>query len=75
MPVSYAVEQGGSSMTKNATGEDRRQVQMSVRLPAELAEALERVAASEDRTVSAELRRIIRRHVSEASPALLEGVA
>jgi predicted DNA-binding protein len=49
-----------------APTEEHRQVQMSVRLPADLAEALETVAEQEDRTVSAELRRIIRRHVAEA---------
>jgi predicted DNA-binding protein len=46
-----------------AAEEDRRQVQVSVRVPVEMAEAFERVAASEDRTVSAELRRIMRRHI------------
>jgi len=61
-------------MAGNAAGEDRGQVQMSVRVPAELAEALERVAEREDRTVSAELRRIIRHHVSSSEP-LAQGAA
>jgi len=49
---------------------DDRQVQMSVRVPAELAEALEKVAEREDRTVSAELRRIIRQHVAQVAGAV-----
>lgn len=53
-------------MPQSAAVDDRRQIQMSVRVPVELAEALERVAEKEDRTVSAELRRIIRRHVLDA---------
>ena len=44
---------------------NERQVQLSFRIPADLAAALERVAATEDRTVSAELRRLIRRHVAQ----------
>ncbi len=60
-------------MRRNGAGEDRRQVQVSVRVPVELAEALERVAEKEDRTVSAELRRIIRQHVTGCEP--LRGAA
>jgi hypothetical protein len=45
------------------TDDTDQQVQVSFRISAALAAALERVAASEDRTVSAELRRIIRRHL------------
>ena len=45
--------------------EGNAQVQVSFRIPADLAAALEKVAAREDRTVSAELRRMIRRHVAE----------
>lgn len=48
---------------------------MSVRVPVELAEALEEVAKNEDRTVSAELRRIIRRHVCEVRSVAQEGAA
>jgi plasmid stability protein len=40
-------------------------VQVSVRVPAEHVKALEQAAAEQDRTVSAELRRIIRQHVSQ----------
>jgi predicted DNA-binding protein len=55
-----------SRIATAGTGEQGQgQVQMSVRLPADLAQALEQAARSEDRTVSAELRRIIRRHVLE----------
>jgi hypothetical protein len=57
----------GTTMDGHAATEERRQVQLSFRIPAELATALERVAALEDRTVSAELRRLIRRHVAEAA--------
>jgi predicted DNA-binding protein len=57
-------------MPEAAAAEGRRQIQMSVRVPVELAEALEQVAEREDRTVSAELRRIIRRHVCEAREAM-----
>ena len=50
-------------------------VQVSVRVPVELAQALEVVARNEDRTVSAELRRIIRRHVCEVRSVAEEGAA
>lgn len=43
--------------------ESKDQVQLSFRIPIDLAKALERIAVREDRTVSAELRRLIRRHV------------
>ncbi len=42
----------------------KNQVHVSVRVPEALADALERIAAAEDRTVSAEVRRIIRNHVA-----------
>lgn len=45
---------------------------MSVRVPASLAHAIELVARYEDRTVSQELRRLIRRHV-ESHPATKSG--
>jgi hypothetical protein len=48
-----------------ATLNEDGQVQVSFRISAALAAALERVAANEDRTVSAELRRLIRRHVAQ----------
>lgn len=38
---------------------------IGARIPADLAAAFERVAESEDRTVSAELRRVIRQHVAQ----------
>jgi hypothetical protein len=41
------------------------QVQISVRMPADLVNALEKRAADEDRTLSAELRRIARRAVAQ----------
>ena len=52
------------------------QVQISVRMPADLANALERRAEEEDRTLSAELRRIARRALAgECQPTTgLEGV-
>jgi hypothetical protein len=40
-----------------------RTVHVTARVPADLARAFERVAVSEDRSVSAELRRVMRRHV------------
>jgi hypothetical protein len=43
-----------------------QQVRVSVRMPFALADKLERMAAEEDRTLSAELRRLIRRHVETA---------
>jgi hypothetical protein len=39
------------------------QVRVSVRMPAAHAEALERTAELEDRTISAEIRRLVRRHL------------
>ena len=55
-----------------ATTDEDRQVQVSFRMPESQAAALEKVAASEDRTLSAELRRIIRRHLEtqDALPTL-----
>jgi hypothetical protein len=53
-------------MSDSPADSERGQVQLSVRVPRDLHRALERVAESEDRTVSAELRRIIRRHVTES---------
>lgn len=43
-----------------------KQVRVSVRMPVGYAEALERKAAEEERTVSAEIRRLIRRHIEES---------
>jgi predicted transcriptional regulator len=45
-------------------------VQISARIPADLAEALERAAEREDRTFSAELRQAIRRYLAEEAPDL-----
>jgi hypothetical protein len=41
------------------------QNQISIRLPENYIEALERVAQEEDRSVAAEVRRLIRVHLSE----------
>jgi hypothetical protein len=43
-------------------------VNVAVRVPADLADAFEEVARSEDRTVSAELRRLMRLRVAEVLP-------
>lgn len=43
-------------------------VQISARIPAELAVELERAAEQEDRTLSAELRRAIRQYLSPSTP-------
>ena len=50
-------------------GESELNVQMSVRLPKEHADALARIARENDRTISGELRRLIRIHCMPA-PAL-----
>jgi hypothetical protein len=42
-------------------------VHITARVPVELARAFERLASAEDRSVSAELRRVMRRHVEGAS--------
>jgi hypothetical protein len=59
-------------MARNDTtgAEGRDHVQLSVRVPTDLVEALTRVAAEQDRTVSAELRRMIRRHVGDREGAV-----
>lgn len=44
--------------------EKREQVHVSVRVPRDLAAALEEIAAAKDRTISQEVRRLIRRHVT-----------
>mgnify|MGYP001608434052 CR=1 FL=1 len=43
-------------------------VNVAVRVPADLAQAFERVAEIEDRTVSAEIRRLMRLRVAEVLP-------
>lgn len=48
---------------------DEKTVSVAVRVPAELATAFERVAVSEERTVSAEIRRLMRLRVAEVLPA------
>ena len=40
-------------------------VQVTVRVPVEQVNALGRIAAEADRTISAEIRRLIRHHVTE----------
>ncbi len=45
--------------------DSKDQIQISVRMPADLVGALESRAEAEDRTLSAELRRIARRAVAE----------
>ncbi len=48
-------------------------VRISVRVPAEQVGALERIAAQEDRTLSGEIRRLIRLYLTEATePQRLE---
>ena len=47
----------------------QEQTRVSVRLPADHAEVLEQRAAEEDRTVSAEIRRLVRRYVTEVQEA------
>lgn len=52
------------------------QIQISIRMPAELVNALERRAEEQDRTLSAEIRRIARSALSrEGRSAQAEGVA
>ena len=43
-------------------------VNVAVRVPADLAREFERVAVAEDRTVSAEIRRLMRFRVAEVFP-------
>jgi hypothetical protein len=43
--------------------EEERTVHITARVPVELAEEFERVANEEDRSISAELRRAMRRHI------------
>ena len=62
-------EEKGMQLAAATEPRGHPQVQMSIRLPADLAEALEKKAKSEDRTVSAELRRLIRRHVAPGGAA------
>lgn len=45
-------------------------VYIGARVPAQLAAAFERVATHEDRTISAELRRVIRQRVEEVADAI-----
>lgn len=45
--------------------DDKDQIQISVRMPAGLVSALERRAEAQDRTLSAEIRRIARRAVAD----------
>ena len=52
--------------------DDKDQIQISVRMPADLVNALERRAADEERTLSAELRRIARRALADEADHLRE---
>jgi hypothetical protein len=47
----------------------RETVSVAVRVPTDLARAFERVAVSEERTVSAEIRRLMRLRVDERGAA------
>ena len=47
---------------------ERSYVQISARIPADLAAGLERSAEQEDRTLSAELRRAIRQYLTPSTP-------
>jgi hypothetical protein len=49
-----------------------QQAMLSVRIPAGLLRALEQVAVEEDRSVAAEVRRLIRRHVEGFREGLKE---
>lgn len=48
---------------------------LSFRVPADLLESFERIAASEDRTISAELRRLMRQHVEANARSSTEKAA
>ena len=50
--------------TAPMTNKGGGQVQISVRIPAEQVGALERIARDADRTLSAEIRRLVRQHVA-----------
>jgi len=50
-------------------------VQVSVRLERDQVDVLERLAAEAERTLSAEIRRLIRKHVAAASPECLQEAA
>ncbi|HWY18001.1 MAG TPA: ribbon-helix-helix protein, CopG family [Solirubrobacteraceae bacterium] len=47
--------------------EQQEQVRVSVRMPEAHAVALEAMAAEEDRTISAEIRRMVRRYIEAGS--------
>jgi hypothetical protein len=47
--------------------EAERTVHITARVPVELAEEFERVANEEDRSISAELRRAMRRHIEHCN--------
>ncbi len=49
---------------------EQQQMRVTVRIPTTLVAALERVAAEEERTVSAEIRRLIRLRVDEFGAGL-----
>ncbi len=49
------------------SNEEKDQIQVSVRMPADLVNALEKRAAEEERTLSAEIRRIARQSMTEAA--------
>lgn len=50
-----------------------RTVHVTARVPVELAQAFERVAMEQDRSISAELRRVMRQHVETCSRDRLHG--
>jgi hypothetical protein len=51
---------------QNDKPEAGEMVRVAVRVPADLADAFERVAASQERTISGEIRRLMRLRVAES---------
>jgi hypothetical protein len=64
-PENAAPEEESAMAVPNA----QEQARVSIRLPADHFEVLEQRAAEEDRTVSAEIRRLVRRYVTEVRGA------
>jgi hypothetical protein len=55
-------------LAAGTNGEAKATVSLAVRVPADLAREFERVAVEEERTVSAEIRRLMRLRVAEVFP-------
>jgi hypothetical protein len=62
--IRHSEDAAGTAFTVVIAVNEHHSAHLAARVPADLAARFERIAAREDRTVSQELRRLIRHHVT-----------